>query len=206
MEIIALTVCVNYDDILKHLIEQNSKFFLKWFIVTSPEDTKTIELIESFGKENIEILIYNGFYKKQLKFNKGGAIFFGQTHIETIYSSANILLLDSDIYLPDNFFSTLPDTLAEDTLYSTNHRFDYSSIDDFINDTNPKRVETDFWGFFQLYKMDEKYMYSESFNCSSCDYVFKYKFQSKINLDICLKHLGVAACNWDGRDYNAGVF
>ena len=49
MDIIALSVSVNYDDILKHLIEQNSKFFLKWFIITSPEDTKTIELIKGMN-------------------------------------------------------------------------------------------------------------------------------------------------------------
>ena len=65
MEIIAITVCVNYDDILEQMLVQNSKFLHRWFIVTSPEDTKTIHLIENSGKENIQLLIYNDFTLRQ---------------------------------------------------------------------------------------------------------------------------------------------
>jgi len=46
MDIIAITVSVNYSDILKHMIDQNSKFFKVWYIVTSPEDKETVRLIE----------------------------------------------------------------------------------------------------------------------------------------------------------------
>jgi hypothetical protein len=206
MEIIALTVSVNYDDILKHIIEQNSKFFLKWFIVTSPEDTKTIELIESFRKDNIEILIYNDFYKNHSKFNKGGAVLFGQTHIETVYSSANILILDSDIYLPDNFLSKLPDSIAEDTIYSTYNRSDYFTLNNFINDIPNCVWKNEFYGYFQLYKMNNKYLYSDSFNCAACDDEFRDKFQTRIIVDMRLKHLGGNMRNWNGRNYDDGVF
>ena len=39
MHIIAITVSVNYDDILKYIIKQNAQFFKEWVIVTSPDDT-----------------------------------------------------------------------------------------------------------------------------------------------------------------------
>ena len=48
MDIIAITISVNYSDILEHMLEQNSKILHKWFIVTTTADTKTITLLEKY--------------------------------------------------------------------------------------------------------------------------------------------------------------
>ena len=96
MDIIAISVCVNYSDILKHMLDQNSKFFKVWYIITSPKDTDTIRLIEEKNISNIQLLLYTDFYKNA-KFNKGGAIKFAQEYINIYHKSANILILDSDI-------------------------------------------------------------------------------------------------------------
>ena len=206
MELLAITVCVNYDDILAHVFEQNAQFFSKWFIITSPEDTKTINFIEKRGLANVKLLIFNEFYINNKKFNKGGALLFAQQYIESNYSSANILILDGDIHLPDNFTDKLPKTLENDTIYGCG-RTDYWTIQDFITETNPHpKKKPDFQGYFQLYKQDKKYLYSTSYNCSRCDDVFKDKFGTKIFLDICVKHLGKNGPNWNGRDYEVGVF
>ena len=202
MDIIAITVCVNYDDILEQMLVQNAKFLHTWFIVTSPEDTKTIHLIENSGKENIQVLIYEDFYKNRATFNFGGARLFAQTHIDKLYSSANILFLDADIYLPDNFMEKLPRSLEDDTLYGT-QRTDYWTFKGFKDEKESHAWKRpSFEGFFQLYKQNEKYMYADSYNCSKCDDIFKAKFPRKRMLDIRVKHLGKNGDNWDGRVYN----
>jgi hypothetical protein len=102
MDIIAITICVNYDDIFKYMVQQNLKFFKKWYIVTKIEDTATIKLITELNNTSIEILYYNDFYTGS-KFNFGGARKFAQEYIDKNYTNTNILILDADIYLPDDF-------------------------------------------------------------------------------------------------------
>ena len=206
MEIIAITVCVNYDDILTHMLQQNSKFLHRWFIVTSPDDTKTIQMIEKFGKENVQILLYNDFYKNEADFNKGGAILFAQNYVETNYSSANILILDGDIYLPSDFTDKLPKSIAEDTLYGA-YRTDYWTLEDFTNETySGQRNYQQFLGHFQLYKSNTKYKYEDSLNCSNCDNIFTNKFPKRQRLALRVKHLGQGGANWHGRNYDHGTF
>jgi len=198
MDIIATTVCVNYHDILKHMLP-NSKFFSKWYIVTSPEDKNTEALIKNSGLTNVEILLYPDFYKNA-KFNFGGARHFSQEHIEKIHKSCNILFLDADISLPDNFMSKLPKTLEDDTLYGVEERVDYWNLPDFNNSKNGhKYIIGKFLGFFQLYKSSPKYLYENSHNCSKCDTQFREKFPRKIKLDASVRHLGKSNENWNGR-------
>jgi hypothetical protein len=206
MDIIAITVCVNYYDILTHMLEQNSKMLHKWIIVTSPEDTNTINMIEHSGKENIKLLIYTDFYKNGAKFNFGGARLFAQNYIKENWTTANILFLDGDIYLPDNFSEKLPTSLEDDTLYGAN-RSDYWTVKDFQAEKISHTYKNAYFiGFFQLYKQDDRYMYADSFNCAKCDDVFRDKFPKKIKLDMCVKHLGRNGPNWNGRNYNDGIF
>jgi hypothetical protein len=199
MDIIATTVCVNYHDILKHMLP-NSKFFSKWYIVTSPEDKNTTALIKDSRLKNIEILLYPDFYKKA-KFNKGGAVRFAQKYIEKEHKSCNLLLLDADICLPDNFTSKLPDKLELDTLYGVSGRFDYWTLDDYKNKKNPHSYlhGHNCVGFFQLYKESSKYIYKNSQNCSKCDSEFIKLFKKKVNLKLSVSHLGKDEINWNGR-------
>lgn len=199
MEIIAITTCVNYSDILEVMIPQNAKFFKKWYIVTSPEDTDTAKLITDTNASNIEMIVYDGFYK-EATFNFGGSRLYGQEHVDKHHESANILFLDADIYLPDNFTEMLPPTIEDDTVYGVTNRTDYWTLDDFNNETNPYvyPLQLHIVGFFQLYKQC-KHKYQQSYNCSACDLEFISKFNNKINLKLSLKHLGRDGVNWDGR-------
>jgi choline kinase len=202
MDIIAITVCVNYADILKHMITQNAKFLKAWYIVTSPEDLDTQNLIKGANLENIHVMIYNDFYKNST-FNKGGSLRFVQEHVNKEYKSSNILILDADIYLPDNFIESLP-TIEDDTMYGISERLDYWTLDDFINNTNPHHqkgflTEADFLvGFFQLYKQCE-HKYKNSYNCSKCDILFRDMFSKQQAINLTVKHLGREILNWDGR-------
>jgi hypothetical protein len=200
MEIIAISVCVNYHDILYHNIDQNIKFISKWYIITSPDDVLTQKLIKEKNISNIELIIYNNFYNN-CKFNKGGAIRQVQDYIDLHYNESNILLLDSDIYLPNNFSEKLPNILQNDTIYGVSERIDYWKLTDFNNNINPHKYKCskNFVGFFQLYKQNSKYKYENSYNCAKCDDSFKDKFYKKINLDLIVKHLGKDGINWNGR-------
>ena len=199
MDIIAVTTCVNYSDILKHVIFQNSKFFKLWYIVTSSNDENTIALINEINIPNIQILFYSDFYKNS-KFNFGGSRLFAQEYIDKNHQSANILFLDADIYLPDNFIETLPNTLEDNTLYGILKRLDYWTLDDFTNNTNHHLYihSSKFVGFFQLYKQCS-YKYENSYNCSKCDVIFRDKFPKRKNLQLTVKHFGREGVNWDGR-------
>ena len=59
MEINAITVCVNYAHLFKHCIP-NKRFFKRWVIVTTKEDTDTINLCK---ENNIEYI-----FKIKIKF------------------------------------------------------------------------------------------------------------------------------------------
>ena len=199
-EIVAITVAVNYADILKHVLNQNSTFFKKWVIVTSPDDVQTMSLINNSNKANIQLLIYNDFYIKGSMFNKGGALRFAQEHVYHNYKNENVLILDADILLPINFLKKLPLRVENNTLYGVSERLDYWSVDDFNNDINPHlhSGSKQFVGFFQLYKQSAAYKYERSVNCSKCDDKFRNMFKKKILLDLSVKHLGRPRGNWDG--------
>jgi len=208
MDIVAVTTCVNFQDILKHAVHHNSKFFREWLIVTSPEDLTTINYIAELNKDNIKILIYKDFYKNS-KFNFGGSRRFAQEYINTTFDSCNVLFLDADIRLPDDFLLKLPSVVEDNTLYGVRSRIDYYTIDDYMNNKNPHiyKFADNFHGFFQLYKQSKtSYKYNNSYDCSACDLAFKKQFSKLINLDISVKHLGQEGVHWGGRKLQYGVF
>lgn len=207
MEITAITICVNYSDILKHMLKQNSQFFKVWYIVTSQEDTLTQTLIQEFNLDNVKILIYDDFYKNNSKFNKGGALEFAQKYIDENHKDTNILILDADIYLPDHFMKSLPEKLEENTLYGVKERWDYPKLEDFIENKNAHKYTHggNFVGFFQLYNQSCSYKYENSYNASSCDLSFLSKFHEKKHIEVSVRHMGEECVNWDGR-VHFGIF
>ena len=202
MDIVGITVCVNFDDILAYTIDQNSKLLKELYIVTAPNDTATIELLNTKNLPNVKVLLYDKFYDNS-KFNKGGAVRFAQKYLYELYGSSKILLLDADIYLPDSFLYTIPSTLEPDILYGVKERLDYYTLDDFLNRKNHVKCfyGSVFVGFFQLYMSSPKYMYVDSDSCCSCDNDFRDLFNKRIHLNLSVAHLGIPQVNWEGRDY-----
>ena len=206
-KIIAITVSTKYDDLLEIIMPQNHVFFDKWYIITDKKDVKTIELVNKFNYDNV-ILEYFDFFANA-KFNKGGAIKYCQKLISKLDYKFNVLLLDSDIFLPDNFDKIINNILIEpNVLYGVHARFDYHSFENFLNniydlDYTNKHNQTkfrNFVGYFQLYKYDPTFLYSNSINCASCDVIFfKYFKQKKIIKNLYVKHLGKEGVNWNGR-------
>jgi hypothetical protein len=206
-DIVAITISTNYEDILKIVLLQNANFLKKWIIITDEKDTKTIDVIKEANCNNIEILFYD-FYsngKRKFIFNKGGAVRFGQKYVynKPEYKDYLILILDSDIYLPNNFIEIVNNINFEDNiLYGSSKRFDYWSEENFKKDKIDYRY---FYsklalGYFQLYKINSKFLYNDSNDCSGCDKIFTGSFKKIViieNLEV--KHLGKACVNWKGR-------
>jgi hypothetical protein len=187
------------------MLHQNSKFLKIWYIVTFPDDKDTINLVSNSEISNIKLLYYNDFYKDAL-FDKGGAIRYAQEYLLNNYESCNVLILDSDIYLPNNFNEMLI-TIKDDVLYSCIERIDYNTLYDFINNINGYKnyCGDKFIGYFQLYKLSNKYKYNKSYDCGKCDNYFRDLFDEKVNLNIKVKHLGNPNENWKGRDKNNDI-
>ena len=110
-DIIAITTSTRFDDLLAICLPHNYLFFKKWYIVTHEKDTKTINVVNTFkathdNRECIELLFFDFFAGKRA-FNKGGAIRYAQMIINERFQDYPILLIDSDIVLPDNFLDTM---------------------------------------------------------------------------------------------------
>jgi len=182
---IAISVSTNYDDLLNIILPQNYKFFDKWYIIT-------IDVINKYKFPNVETIYYD-FYNNKI-FNKGGSIRYCQELISSTNYEGNILLLDSDIYLPDNFIDIKPYTL-----YGTNDRYDYYSYNHFKNNVIDSiyPYAKSFQGYFQLYHHNELILYDHSMNCSECDLYFHRFFHQKIVVStLNVSHLEKSGIHW----------
>ena len=205
-KITAITVCVNYDDLLQITLQQNHIFFDKWYIITSKEDTSTLEVIQKYNYSNIVVLFYD-FKTGGKVFNKGGAIRMCQDMLlSKLDENETILLLDAYIYLPNEFPTVMDATeIQKDVLYG-GYRVDYYSLNALLSSKYDCNYGYTFQGCFQLYKNSSKYLYNDSEDCSQCDNIFQDLFTKKENVkDLFIFHLGISTVNWKGR-VNHGEF
>jgi hypothetical protein len=201
LEIIAITVSVNYSDILDIIIPENYKFFKKWYIITEETDSNTFAIINKYNYPNIELVFYN-FKSNNKIFDKGGGIKYVQS--KYIKNNDVVLLLDSDIILPNNFYeiiNTVPINL--NTLYGAKGRHDYHTIEHLSNniiDSIDNTKHAFIIGYLQLYIHTSHTLYNNSESCAICDLEFNRYFAKKIYIDnLYVKHLGEAGINWNGR-------
>jgi len=207
MNIIGITICVNFDDIFAHTIDQNANMLKEWFVVTDPSDSATLALINEKNHPNIKVLLYDKF-TVNAKFNKGGAVRFAQEHVHGLYEGANVLLLDADVVLPDSLREKLPSTVEPDTMYGVTQRLDYDTLEDFLSRKNGNVCYYGgaLVGFFQLYRGTNKYLYKDSDSCCTCDNDFRDSFPNKVFIHESIHHLGLSGVNWEGRDYTKDVY
>ncbi len=200
-DIYAITVSTKYDDILGVVIHQNARFLKKWYIITDPEDRATIDVVKAANYSNIELLYYD-FYKNAI-FNKGSACRFGQMHSisQNGYNKCT-LMLDSDIYLPDNFGDIMKSCkINANVIYGITNRHDFSRLSDLRSNRgySTESYSDKIQGFFQLFIQLEHTMYKDSRDCSECDLAFNRLFQKESHLPLTLNHLGKSGTHWWGR-------
>jgi len=192
--ITAITVSVNYAQILALIIEKNISFFSEWIIVTDHKDSATIKLLEQYPE--IRVLFFN-FKKYGNKFNKGGAIRKAQKHAYKVSPDNWYLLIDSDIIIRSPLDLSSLEELDESAMYVCHDRRDYSSLSDLNSATNFKTYETSLRaGYFQLYR--NKHFYIDWPDASYCDMIFGSNFETIRNFPgIACNHLGQEG-NHDG--------
>jgi hypothetical protein len=166
--IIGITVCVNYSDLLKIALKQNTNFLKYIYVITKKEDLKTIESCKDY--DNVEVLFddflidmswydtwqfrYDSKQAGQrpppkresdvarinLKaFNKGKALRRGQKAAELKFPNDFYLIMDCDIVLNKYLIGKINQTELEmDLLYGVRERRDYPTFQDFSQQKNYK--------------------------------------------------------------------
>ena len=200
-DIYAITVSTKYDDILSIVIHQNVKFLKKWYIITDPADKATINVVKTANYPNIELLYYD-FYSNAI-FNVGGARQYGQLwSIAKNGMGKYTLMLDSDIFLPDNFMDVIDvHDIVEGTLYGVQRRHDYARLSDLQKQEGYADYQEapNIYGFFQLYVQAPNILSQHSYDCSVSDIVFHNYFAHKERFPMTLCHLGQSRTHWQGR-------
>lgn len=196
MEIVSITVCVDYSDYFCRVIERNASVLDHMYVVTRKTDTATQELCQRF--QNITMVFYEDLNLKAAFFNKSGMIRFAQMQAYKMYPDAWYLILDADIMLPCDFREIVQTNCDDQNALYGMSRYDYKCQVDLEEQKNGKHYPHNFVGYFQLYR--EKKMYdSFSLDCSRCDDLFKCGFKTKVNLPGSVSHLGEKNVNWRGR-------
>lgn len=90
----AITVCVDYADILAITLPRNRGLFGRYVIVTSESDIETMTLAQLW---DCELVTTDVFYDRGASFNKGAGMEQG---LRLMANSAWTCILDADIVLP----------------------------------------------------------------------------------------------------------
>lgn len=218
MNLITISVCVDYYDLLSITYKKNKKYFNDknhYHIITSTNDQNT----QNFCKlNNITCFITDSFYQNKSCFNKGAAMNAFMRNLNENTKEINwILNLDSDIILNnslENFMNHMDNNSMYDQskLYSCKRRI-FRTQKDYVNNIYYIEKNCFFIGYFQLFhfsklkpyfenKKSSKKIFYEHKNASKYDSKFRDQYWSvrhrKI-IDGIVDHLGPTDTNWNGR-------
>lgn len=159
-DITAISVSVNHSHYLNHVMPQNLQFFQKWYILTDITDEYTKTLVQSYDSSKIELLTFD----------------FGTVSNNDAIRSCQeqlmdydglVLVIDRDIYLPDNFKDIISNMyFAPNVLFTVENKIDYETYEDILSSANTVPSNTDCsLGTFQLYK-NNKNKYDQYDKCN----------------------------------------
>jgi hypothetical protein len=205
----AITVCVEYADLLALTLPWNQFFWSRIVVVTSPEDEQTIELCRKFAAEGLQVHCHqtNAFYARKAKFNKWAALEEG---LDVLGRDGWILIHDADIAIqPCNH----PFQPQIGRLYTPIRHVMKDISKGVIPATNewrkhkPMRLNEEFNGYFQLFHANDPVLGPAPWHsvdwtwAGGGDTEFHKKWPDKMKTRPpfrCL-HLGPTEVNWCGR-------
>ena len=197
----AITVCVEYDDVLAITLPRNARHFERVLVITTPDDHRTQAVVRRVP--NACWFCTDAFYRNGAAFNKGAAIEEG---FDAIGRSGWIAHLDADVILPER----LPvQFLAVGFLYLCRRRMfppigeppdDWSEYP--IQNENPADP-----GYFQLFHADDPALrarpwYPTEYRHAGCSDSFfnrRWREDRRVLLPFEVLHLGEPFKNWQGR-------
>jgi len=195
---IAITVCVNFADKLKLMLEANTAFLAKVYVVTDPSDKSTLEVCKLYT--NVSVILCSDAFKNNAKFNKSGLIKCAQVALTPKHREDWIIIIDADTILPNNFWSeTVKGIFSDDTVYLLKRKI-YKSLEDVKSDTH-SGVQ-DGCGFFQMYYKKNRMYGDYSESAGVCDVLFQQLFKHQKELNGFCIHLGQNGLDWNGRISN----
>jgi len=201
--IAVLIVSTKYARKLRLVLEACAKStsIVRILVATDSKDLETQRVLAEFP--TVEPHFVN-FSHMGSTFDKGCALKTLQTHVHLDTTLDAILILDSDIVLPDTFDSLLGvSKFQKGHLYGPRTRFLVYSQTEFETNMLSRRDFPKFSsiiGFFQMYTKPFLHTYEHSKNASACDMEFANKWnrtkQHRLQVDVV--HLGRINTNWNG--------
>lgn len=195
MFIEAITVCVNYADLLDITIEENKKHFDRWLVITSEDDEETQSLCE-FHK--VECFKTNVFYDDGSSFNKSKALNLGLSRLER---SGWLVHLDADTLLPQHTRKVIDAcVLSKDAVYGLPRwLIPAPELIQLRQAYQPRPGSADLIsGYFNLFHGSSVFKYDESYRTAgSQDIEFQKNFKEWLLLPLKAFHFGES--NWSGR-------
>lgn len=209
----AITVCIDYADYLE-AISDNRNHFDRWIIVTSASDYATIAVCQRHDLEFITPTCASDTESPfDAAYNKGATI---NAALSLVPDGEWVLLLDSDVFLPNKFRSRLAlRTLFKSAIYGLSGRRTVLSLREFqaIKGRYPwkmlERGERYVMGYCQLFHKGTK---ASAYPIRSTipgakpsgmydDLVFQHYFTIGNHRTVGLQciHVGASATNWHGR-------
>ncbi len=210
-----ITVCVNYDDILALTLPHNGEYFEEILIVTSPDDDRTLRLIEQIKEVfefNVKIHQTDAFSRHGAHFNKGLALEEG---FDKLGREGWTCVLDADIVIPESLecseILAHEKHLAPKKLH-TPHRVQCrdaktwnGKMDDWAQYVPVSDVEHA--GYCQIFHAKDPVLstipwygthWTHAGGCDS-DFQAKWGGEDKVWLAFEVLHLGPFQTNWFGR-------
>lgn len=200
----AISICVDFADILEFTLPYNRQQFERFLVVTHPEDEATIETAKLHGAE---VLLTEVFYSRGAKFNKWAAL---QQGLDFLSHNGWLCILDSDIAIPKQVYKQL--VPKEDCLY-TPRRLDCRLLRKGIplekNWRRYKHVNTreEFAGYFQMFHtsyegLSQRPWFKSDWDwAGTADTLFQRRWpqRQQIRPPWDVMHLGTPYMNWTGR-------
>ncbi|MFZ5832412.1 MAG: glycosyltransferase family A protein [Planctomycetota bacterium] len=195
----ALTVSVEYDDLLRTTLPAMCRHFAEVLVVTSPSDVRTQVLAESHGAR---VLVTDAFYRQEARFNKGLAVEEG---FDALGRTGWICVIDADILLPERIgeLDAQPGRLYQP------HRRILENVRARIGpwERYRRHREVEFAGYFQLFHADdpvltERPWYGTTWTHAGggdSEFATRWSPADSIRFDWDVLHLGPIDTNWFGR-------
>jgi len=196
MRISAVTVCVDYSDLLAKSIEVRRNTLDHFLVVTSYEDEKTIRLCGEFG---IDYHPTDAFYRNGASFNKYLAMVeaIEARKIQDGFWSDWNLFLDADIVLPADWRKITEPLIKHGNLYGCKR----------VTESGIKMQYEELAGFFQLFHTSDPNVQREPLletnwrhaGGGDSEFQMRWKAHQQHWLPFHVEHLGETGQNWWGK-------
>lgn len=201
----AITICVDYADLLAVTLPWNRHNFTEWMIVTTPEDQQTIQLA---SEHSCQVYTTRSFYDNGAHFNKYLAMEEG---FDVLGREGWLCILDADVLIPKGVDHT---HYRIGNLYGPRRRMLQDPTGNIQKKINKPWIGykidgfvAQFPGYCQIFNVDDPRLGPPPWHetdwkhCAGGDARFqdKWEHRHKIRTPWEVLHLGPKDVNWCGR-------